>query len=503
MQLTVPQRNVADTQSFPVDPDEVSQWLADLQPVDNSAHAWEVYRGLKHSNRLHNDVNQRRLVISCFIPVLREMHTSLSDLCRAQPLPLTREFRRSAKLLDGLLREEAFAFKLLLADSETPLADDVRRAMMALSRQADALVCGYQKIPKQLLRDANQLYQLAEHHQLLDISADNQQDTAIHHYFYIQCLAILGLQQIRARQMPLLLKFLREISVSAEKLQPKIPTQIGPNDWGLHLHLGAKPTRARYLLHTSDEHTRWFSLSNLLRAIDAERSKIHANRFSSPGADTLEKQTLARLQASLEQTRSRRSPRLIVNKECNATLGHKAICAHLRFKDPQQPQSSTLAMQTANNAAWIEANTSAQGSLLEHKSCSPGLAQVGELVCISDQQDPAPAKARVGIVRWMRQTRDVEVALGVEYIARGVLPVSVLRSGNRTAFKSELADDGIIVACKIKGKTVQTLLLPAYLYQTGDVIVAMQNKQTRTLKLMQSLQNNGLYSHFSLAQVAS
>jgi hypothetical protein len=160
-------------------------------------------------------------------------------------------------------------------------------------------------------------------------------------------------------------------------------------------------------------------------------------------------------------------------------------------------------MQQTNNAAWCEANVSAQGCLLEHKSCSPGIAQVGELVCVNDQVDPTPAKARVGIVRWMCQTRDVEVSLGVEYIARGVLPVSVVRSDSRGVSKTEIADDGIIVACKIKGKTVQTLLLPAYLYQTGDIIVATQNDQSRTLQLIQSLQNNGLFSHFSLAQVTS
>ena len=503
MQLTVPQRNVADTQSFPVDPDEVSRWLAGLQPVDNNTHAWEVYRGLKHSNRLHNDVGRRRMVISCFIPVLREMHNSLADLCRPQPLPLTREFRRCAKLLDGLLREEAFSFKLLLADSEQPLADDIRRAMMALSRQADARVASYQKLPMQLLRDANQLYQLAEHHQLLDTSADTQQAAAVHHYFYIQCLATAGLQQIRARQLPLVLTFLRDKAVIAEKLARHESNKVDYTDWGLHLHLGAKPTLASYLLQKDDQHTRWFSTSALLSQIDDEITKLRSNRFSLPGADTLEKQTLARLRVSLMRTRSRRAPRRIVSQECNTTLGHKAICAHLSYGNTEPSQNTTLALQHTNNAAWRQTNISAQGSLLEHKNCSPGIAQVGELICINDQTDPTPAKARVGIVRWVQQSREVEITLGVEFIARGVLPVSVARSDGSSGNQRAIADDGIIVACKVRDKLVQTLLLPAYLYQSGDVIIATQKDQTRSLKLVQSLQNNGLFSHFSLAQVVS
>ena len=114
MQLTVPQRTNAETGSFPTKPEGVTRWLTALKPLESDADAKEVYRGLKHSNRLHNDVDQRRAVLSCFIPVLRELQTHLSELCQAQPLPLSREFSRSARLADALYREEAFAFKILL-----------------------------------------------------------------------------------------------------------------------------------------------------------------------------------------------------------------------------------------------------------------------------------------------------------------------------------------------------------------------------------------------------
>ena len=131
MQLTVPHRTVADTGSFPVNPDGVAEWLKNLKPLQSEADAHEVYRGLKHSNRLHNDVDNRRAVLSRFIPVLRLLHSHLNELSYAQPLPLTREFSRNSRLRDALLREEAFAFKILLSDNNTPLADDARRAMQA------------------------------------------------------------------------------------------------------------------------------------------------------------------------------------------------------------------------------------------------------------------------------------------------------------------------------------------------------------------------------------
>lgn len=158
MQLTVPQRTDADAESFPVNPDGVNRWLGKLDPLGSSSDAMEVYRGLRHSNRLNNDLNRRRAVIACFIPTLRELNTSLLEISQAQPLPLTTEFQRSAQLLDGLLREEAFAYKILLADSPQPRGEDVRQAMQALAKQAESRIHQFKAIPESLLRDAHQLY---------------------------------------------------------------------------------------------------------------------------------------------------------------------------------------------------------------------------------------------------------------------------------------------------------------------------------------------------------
>lgn len=209
MQLTVPQRTVADTGSFPVNPDGVALWLKELRPLESEADAREVYRGLKHSNRLHNDVNRRRAVLSCFIPVLRELHSHIGELSHAQPLPLSREFSRNAHLGDSLLREEAFAFKILLSDSETPLADDARRAMQALARQAESVVHAYRPIPDALIQDAHQLYALAEEHKLLSTRQGSELLSLQDHYRFILLVSVADMAQQRARQLSLILDFLR------------------------------------------------------------------------------------------------------------------------------------------------------------------------------------------------------------------------------------------------------------------------------------------------------
>jgi hypothetical protein len=84
--------------------------------------------------------------------------------------------------------------------------------------------------------------------------------------------------------------------------------------------------------------------------------------------------------------------------------------------------------------------------------------------------------------------------VGIEYLARDVLTVTVKRSDS----KNRLAEPALIIACKVQKQVLQTMLLPAFLYQTGDHLTAMQGQRSRRVLLRRCLQTNGLYSHFSL-----
>jgi len=86
----------------------------------------------------------------------------------------------------------------------------------------------------------------------------------------------------------------------------------------------------------------------------------------------------------------------------------------------------------------------------------------------------------------------------LEYLAKGVMPVGI----SRTYSDDIIAEDALIIACKVKDKVLQTMLLPAYLYQNGDRLTASLNGKSRNLVLDQSLQSNGLFSHFSLKDAA-
>ncbi len=522
MQLTVPQRTVADTESFPVEPDGVSRWLAKLNPTRSTSDAMEVYRGLRHSNRLHNDLNRRRAVVACFIPTLRELYESLLEICQAQPLPFTAEFQRTAQLLDCFLREEAFAFKILLADSPQPRGDDVRRAMQALARQAECRIHGCKNISESLLQDAHQLYGLAEEFSLLDARPEDNQRSTAEHYKYILLLTLADCRQHQVRQIVPLLEFLQN-HASTLRIRSKTPTDNSLSvNYAVHLQHGARPVPAASLVVDTYRHVRWFNVANILKRIDVQLAKSRSQDVALLGSEALDRQSLARLRVTFARSRQRRSQRVIRHEQKIVTLGHKSICAHLHFvaaKSINSAAANTLAensldfsefansydaasdMINQDDQNWTMINQSAQGAALYSPDCRAGVIQVGELVSIestntAEQTSALTGKsnALIGVVRWVIANDSSAIQFGVEYLAKGVLPVGISRTGSDDI----VADDAVIIACKVKDIVLQTILLPAYLYEPGDRLTVTLGGKSRSVKLNKSLQNNGLFSHFSL-----
>ena len=484
MQLSVPQRGVADSGSFPVEPLEVERWLAALRPLASEGDAREVHRGLKHSNRLHNEPGRRRAVLDRFLPVLGELREQLFDLTRAQPLPLAREFSRGATLVEDLLREEAIAFKILLADSETPDPGDARRAMRALARQAAVAVHGYRRVPATLLEDAHGLYALAEAGGLSE--AASEAPSFLDHYRFVLLLAIIDTRQVRAAQLSPALDFLRETACTLELRRPTRDAPTGRRYLGVDLARGTVPEPLACLLVEEPAMLRVFDIDTPLAHLESRIARTRPTRESAlgtpgPGAPALERQTLTRLRSALAGERARRTARTIERLFQPAVFGHREITAHLLL-DPAEREDTLR---------WTLTNRSLQGLCLDHPNCPAGAVQVGELIAV-DGSPERHESTLLGTVRWVHAKGDTGVTLGVEYLARGVLPVTLVRADS----DSPVTENALIIACKVQRATVQTILLPAGLYEAGEQLVASRGDRSRRLWLKTSLQSNGLFGHF-------
>ena len=141
---------------------------------------------------------------------------------------------------------------------------------------------------------------------------------------------------------------------------------------------------------------------------------------------------------------------------------------------------------------------------MSNLDCKAGTAQVGDLVSIKPNDSSSlhnphtstsgKSNATLGIIRWIKAGKSNQLKLGIEYLAKGILPVGIVRTDSGDDIKT----DALIVACKVKNTVLQTMLLPAYLYQPGDRLTVSLNGKSRNLQLHQTLQSNGLFSHYSL-----
>ena len=527
--LPIPARGAAGAGSFPLEPEAVADWLAGLDPLGSAADARELLRGLVHSNRLHNDVERRRRALACFVPPLRALHERLADTARAQPLPLTADFERDRALAADLLREESIAFRALLVDGDAPLEADARRAMQALARIAELDANAYRPIDPGTLADAHALWRWADDVGLGadDAAADDALATLGDHYRTVLALALVDPQRHRARQLPLLIGWLgREAArLGLERVPARAVALVNrrtPGVWLVDLATGAEPVAAGSLLPGERPDVLSIDASELLREAGRRMAVLRAGATSLPGADTLERQTLARLSAALGTPPGRRSARRFDDAPVELVFGVRHICARLFYGD--EPDGADAAAEDGPGAAaWRVVDRSSTGLQAVARNPRAGLVQVGELAAVHDGvpgdgaardgDGPAGASANgapssaapasggvarhgflIGTVRRVRAGRDGTLHAGIELLARQAIPVTVSRGDGAEA----VPEQALIVACRIGGRTLQTLLVPSFLYQTGDRLRAVSRGRSRDLELARCLQVNGLFSHYAI-----
>jgi len=503
MQLSVPRRAVADSKSFPTEPDDVDAWLGGLKPLASDTDARLVHRGLMHSNRLHNDPDRRRAVLAHFLPVLDDLHEQLSKLTRAQPLPLVPAFARAASFLESLLREEAFAFKILLSDRDEPDPEDARLAMRAFARQVDVALQGYRRPPTRLLADAEMLYQFAESAGLLDDSRHDERATTEDFFRFILLSGIIDTARIRASQLPLTLDFLRA-SLTAIELR-SIDTSTARDRFAVVLGEGVAPAPTPSLIVNDPDRVRVFGIDTLLDRIDTEIFRTPTARGNLLGVETLAQQTLERLRTTIGPTVARRSLRVITCIELDASFGHKAITSGFLFGPARNGRQPFDDHRRGKGDPWILVNRSKGGVCLKNSACRSGSVQVGDLVAFdlpAQAADAEPTES-IGQVRWLR-AEEQGLSIGIEYLAHERIPVSVSLRDAESPFR----ETGMIIDRDPGNRAESSILLPPYLYRVGEVlsineIVADADDKSATSTMQEwtligCLQTNGLFSHFLL-----
>jgi len=450
MPLQIPTRKSPVRSSFPTSPDDVRDWVAELNTMPEGDRQRQLLRGLKHSNRLESNNRNRVEVLAILEPAVDTVLDDLAELYFEQPLPLPRKPLNAYKLAGSLLRELGYGWNIVVNDTYSSLlggqsglrAVAILHALRIMGKTILHHSLVYSPVPPRLLADANNLYRLAEEsglEQEPQTLFDGSETWSIQlAYLHLQMQSLAAFQAQRLRQIPLISNFLETLADHIElgKAQRRYPQH---ESWlGIHPEQDSPPQRWQQFSPAQRRSLRVFNLDNLHpQLIRAEKSAPESL------ARELETQVLRRRSISrvLEQLHSdvpRRSQRLICSRQIAAQPGIKEIHALLARKVALHGKGTKVnAAESAES--WRVINSSQQGVCLEWDGGRASDLQVGELIALLPSPEAAEtphsllrvsrpdklSSMQIGSVVWVQYQSENILRCGVELISDEVAAVLV------------------------------------------------------------------------------
>ena len=151
---------------------------------------------------------------------------------------------------------------------------------------------------------------------------------------------------------------------------------------------------------------------------------------------------------------------------------------------------------------WLLINRSSGGlGLLWTGKISPQIT-VGELVASRKQVINDETQTWItGVVTWMRVDDDQHLRCGITQLAQDVRPVLVERT--RGSHNSITTHTECLLASTLDRSPLPCIIVPAYMFHTGETINIREDKNIVHYKLLDKLDSTGSFSLFRLETCGS
>lgn len=149
---------------------------------------------------------------------------------------------------------------------------------------------------------------------------------------------------------------------------------------------------------------------------------------------------------------------------------------------------------------WKMVNVSAGGYRLLWDKNDDSQAHVGELLGLRESGDPDTFHLSLGVVRWLKQSNERGLELGVEMLSPGAVAVGtkIHKIGGGTEYLRSL----LLPAVKAIGQPA-TLLTPALPYHTGDIVMVNSHGKEARVELTKLVENTGSFAQFQFRPLDS
>lgn len=429
--LTLPATAAASSQRFALSAAELQDWLASL-PLQNAAETARCIAGqMATLNRSRSPLRERLVLTALLRECAEQLLPELDAQVAGAQIPLQPKPRAVARLIDELLSEFAYAYKL--AVTELPrrwfrfgvarrLHLPLTRAMQMLARRLTLAHRIYAPAPPTVWLEMHQLFSLARRQRIEKLNLSNREDSPLAIYRNALALALAGPHRFMPGDLDLAMQFLShndELAVFISAV-PQDPVDglflIQPDKDAAGTAWSKRHAHNRTITISPDELV--FNSSRLADRAQqlAELAAKEPATTLQPGEDTrLPSGLLLRLARTWASSVDRQYRRLRRHARVDICVGLHGIWRFLRQADADGQ------IQTSE---WMVNNESPGGFALMHVSGPVEPVTVGEVLGVRSRDND---RVHICVVRWVLSDNPAHVELGLEELAPNAKPISISR----------------------------------------------------------------------------
>jgi len=430
LHLSLPKVGEGQRGQFPYSSDQITEWLRDLPSHDPVERGRQILARLAEMNRSRVRVTLRQEVSeqirASVLALLPELDSSLA----AGTLPLSTSSRSAAGLVEELVTELAYTYKLLLVEQARRLFGlassgravlPVVRAMQLLARRLTLGYRVYATNAKGVWLELHELYQFALRRGLANRALPGETDTPLSVYRDALLIAF-------AEPLKLMQGDLDRVAVWLERFGAMASIgSAGQARAGQGVFL-VKPQRdvPGYALakrHHPVPHGHDLLLNTLpaAEALLDQLAKLAAGEdpttlgLPSEAAEPAFRDLMGRLVKHWGAVPNRRFTRLRTHARVEISVGIRGIWAFLN----RQPSGT-------RPGEWMVTNESPRGFALLHVGGPFEQIRVGEVIGLRTRDSQT---CHVCVVRWVLSDNPEHLELGLEELAPTARPISLRTTG--------------------------------------------------------------------------
>ena len=368
MNWNTPQKNKPGADSFPVTTSGVKAWLASIEDGGIGRKTKNLYKGLKHSNRLENSPAVRIELMELFRPEIYLIIKTLERRYLSLSLPFPQKIQQVFDLVIAFLHEMAFGYKIAIEDSvkmKTPLptkfqALAAQRAISYFSEIVSRCAQLYYVPPNNLWGYIHQLYAYAEStkqhlrpvkdKQLKSRTEMSVSDT----YKRVLLFNLARTESFQPGEANQVFNFL-ETNVTHVALSESSEPTKEQNLFAVNLTSNSPPSRQRFLSPSSSPQIRVLDGKLILQKIKEELEDRPL--FDPPllEKNKLTRATLERLELNWGMSFERKNARGTRNVSLTVGLGIKDIHAYIKHTSGNsKPHTTSINTKEKEKSLQLE-----------------------------------------------------------------------------------------------------------------------------------------------------